>query len=80
VAKRAGKTSLLRYAAEHASDFRVAQIAGVESKIELAYAGLHQLLTPMLDQLKALPEPQRSPSMSRWAGRSASPLTPSWLR
>ena len=54
-----GKTALLRYASEQASDFRVAQIGGVESEMELAYAGLHQLCTPMLDQLGALPEPQQ---------------------
>ena len=36
-----GKTALLRYATEQASGFRVAPIAGVESEMELAYAGLH---------------------------------------
>ena len=54
-----GKTALLRYATEQASDFRVAQIGGVESEMDLAYAGVHQLCTPMLDQLGALPEPQQ---------------------
>jgi DNA-binding CsgD family transcriptional regulator len=54
-----GKTALLRYAAEQASGFRVAQIAGVESQMELAYAGLHQLCTPMLDRLDVLPQPQQ---------------------
>src|ERR1700745_4082873 len=56
-----GKTALLRHAAEAASGFRVAQIAGVESEMELPYAGLHQLCTPMLDRLDVLPEPQRVP-------------------
>ena len=46
-----GKTALLRYARQQASGFRVAQIAGVESEMELAYAALHQLCTPMLDRL-----------------------------
>jgi DNA-binding CsgD family transcriptional regulator len=54
-----GKTALLRYAAEQASGFRVAQIAGVESEIELAYAALHQLCTPILGRLDVLPEPQQ---------------------
>src|ERR1700750_1339475 len=54
-----GQTALLRHAAEAASGFRVAQIAGVESEMELPYAGLHQLCTPMLDRLDVLPEPQR---------------------
>jgi hypothetical protein len=54
-----GKTALLRYATEQAPGFRVAQIAGVESEMELAYAGLHQLCAPMVDRLASLPEPQR---------------------
>ena len=54
-----GKTALLRYAARQASGFRVAQIAGVESEMELPFAGLHQLCGPMLDRLGGLPEPQR---------------------
>src|SRR6476620_2800997 len=55
-----GKTALLRHAGERASGFRVVQIAGVESEMELPYAGLHQLCTPMLDHLDALPEPQQA--------------------
>jgi DNA-binding CsgD family transcriptional regulator/tetratricopeptide (TPR) repeat protein len=54
-----GKTALLDYLAEQASGCRVARAAGVESEMELAYAGLHQLLTPMLDRLQRLPGPQR---------------------
>jgi len=56
-----GKTVLLRYVAERAAaTFRVADVACVESEMELAYAGLHQLCSPMLDVLDTLPEPQRS--------------------
>ena len=54
-----GKTALLRYAARQASGFRVVQVAGVESEMELPYAGLHQLCGPMLGELGALPEPQQ---------------------
>jgi DNA-binding CsgD family transcriptional regulator len=54
-----GKSALLRYVAEHAADFRIAEIAGVECEMELAYAGLHQLCAPLLGQLHVLPEPQR---------------------
>ena len=54
-----GKSALLRYAARQAFDFRVAQIAGVEAEMELAFAGMHQLCAPMLDRLDALPVPQR---------------------
>jgi DNA-binding CsgD family transcriptional regulator len=56
----AGKTALLDYLGEQASGCRVAHAAGVESEMELVYAGLHQLLTPMLDRLERLPAPQAS--------------------
>jgi AAA ATPase-like protein len=42
----AGKTALLDYLQEEASGFRVARAVGVESEMELAFAGLHQLCTP----------------------------------
>jgi DNA-binding CsgD family transcriptional regulator/tetratricopeptide (TPR) repeat protein len=54
-----GKSALLDYVAERASGCRVARAAGVESEMELAFAGLHQLCASMLDQLDRLPVPQR---------------------
>ena len=54
-----GKTALLEYVAERASGCRVVRAAGVESEMELAFAGLHQLLAPMLDRMERLPVPQR---------------------
>ena len=54
-----GKTALLDYLAERADGFRVARAVGIESEMELAYAGLHQLAAPMLDGLTDLPAPQR---------------------
>ncbi|MCW3047659.1 MAG: ATP-dependent transcriptional regulator, MalT-like, LuxR family, partial [Solirubrobacterales bacterium] len=54
-----GKTALLEYVVGHASGCRVARAAGVQSEMELAYAGLHQLLVPVLDRLERLPAPQR---------------------
>jgi DNA-binding CsgD family transcriptional regulator len=54
-----GKTALLEYVAERASGCRIARVAGVESEMELAFAGLHQLCAPMLDGLGGLPSPQR---------------------
>jgi DNA-binding CsgD family transcriptional regulator len=54
-----GKTALLRYAARHASGFRVAQVTGAEAEMELPFAGIHQLCAPLLDQLDALPQPQQ---------------------
>src|SRR5215218_10195329 len=55
-----GKTALLHYCARQAAGFRVARIAGVESEMELPFAGLHQLCAPMLGRLGALPEPQQA--------------------
>src|ERR1700752_4119449 len=54
-----GKTALLQYAIESASDLRVLRARGVESEIELPFAALHQLCLPMLDRLAHLPGPQR---------------------
>jgi DNA-binding CsgD family transcriptional regulator len=54
-----GKTALLEYLIESASDVTIAQAAGVESEMELAFASLHQLCAPMLDRRARLPGPQR---------------------
>src|SRR5215207_11415496 len=54
-----GKTALLKYLVESASEVTVARAVGVESEMELAFAGLHQLCGPMLDRLPRLPAPQR---------------------
>ncbi|MGC1284303.1 MAG: ATP-binding protein, partial [Streptosporangiaceae bacterium] len=54
-----GKTALLDYAVESAPDLMSVRAAGVESEMELAFAGLHQLCGPMLDRLGRLPGPQR---------------------
>jgi DNA-binding CsgD family transcriptional regulator len=55
-----GKTALLEYLAGKASGCQVARAAGVQSEMELAFAGLHQLCAPMLDRLQALPAPQEA--------------------
>jgi DNA-binding CsgD family transcriptional regulator len=54
-----GKTALLEYAIGSASDLRILRAVGVESELELAFAGLHQLCAPELDRLDRLPGPQR---------------------
>ena len=54
-----GKSALLEYVTGAAADMRVARAAGVESEMELAFAGLHLLCAPLLDQLEGLPVPQR---------------------
>ncbi|WKG01641.1 LuxR family transcriptional regulator [Mycolicibacterium sp. HK-90] len=54
-----GKTALLEYLTELASGFRRVEVAGVQSEMELAYAGLHQLCAPLMTHVDELPEPQR---------------------
>ena len=56
-----GKTVLLDYAASRASasGFRVVRGWGVQSEMELAFAGLHQLCVPLLGRVDQLPKPQR---------------------
>ena len=54
-----GKTALLEYVAGRATGCQVARATGVQSEMELAFAGLHQLCAPMLDHLDQLPGPQR---------------------
>jgi hypothetical protein len=43
-----GKTALLDHVAENAGDMRVARVTGVESEMDLGFAGLHLLLVPFL--------------------------------
>ena len=54
-----GKTALLEYLLGRASACRIVRAAGVESQMELAFAGLHQLCAPMLGGLDGLPGPQQ---------------------
>ncbi|MGW0705531.1 helix-turn-helix transcriptional regulator [Streptomyces sp. NPDC002643] len=54
-----GKTELLRHLLDRATGCRTIRAAGVQSEMELSYAGLHQLCAPLLTGLDHLPEPQR---------------------
>jgi len=54
-----GKTALLEYAVETGEDFRVVRAAGVEAEMELDYAALQQLCSPILEVSEHLSEPQR---------------------
>jgi hypothetical protein len=54
-----GKSALLCYLATRATGCAVARATGVESEMELAFAGLHQLCGPFVDRLERLPGPQR---------------------
>src|SRR5690606_25253977 len=67
-----GKTALLGQLLGDAAGMRCVQVAGVESDMELAYAGLHQLCAPLLDRLDDLPSPQRD-VLNVAFGRGAGP-------
>ena len=73
-----GKTALLDALAGHAAGCRVVRTAGVQSEIDLAFAGLHQLLAPMLDRLDQLPVPQREALRTAF-GLSAGPAPDRFL-
>jgi DNA-binding CsgD family transcriptional regulator/tetratricopeptide (TPR) repeat protein len=69
-----GKSALLEYVTERASGCRVARAAGVQSEMELAFAGLHQLIAPMLDHVERLPAPQRDALLTAFGmARGAAP-------
>jgi DNA-binding NarL/FixJ family response regulator len=73
-----GKTALLDYAAANARDCRVARATGVQSELELAFAGLHQLCAPMLDHIDSVPAPQRDALRTAF-GMSAGPAPDRFL-
>jgi len=73
-----GKTALLDYLSEHARGCQLARAAGVQSEMELAFAGLHQLCAPMLDRLAVLPESQRD-ALHTAFGISAGPAPDPFL-
>ena len=72
-----GKTALLEYAVETASDFHVTRTIGVEGEMELAFAALQQLCSPSLDLIENLPAPQRDAvevALGLSAGRTPNPF------
>jgi DNA-binding CsgD family transcriptional regulator len=54
-----GKTALLEWAVREGWQFRIVRTVGVEGEMELPYAALQQLCSPMLDLSERLPDPQR---------------------
>jgi DNA-binding CsgD family transcriptional regulator len=53
-----GKSALLEHLMQHAPGCAIARAGGVESEMELAYAGLQQLCAPFGDRMDHLPGPQ----------------------
>ena len=75
-----GKTALLEYLSGRASDAgcRVLSAAGVQSEMELAFASLHQLCTPLLDRVSAIPQPQQDALLTTF-GRTSGPVPDRFL-
>ncbi|MDP9793201.1 DNA-binding CsgD family transcriptional regulator [Catenuloplanes nepalensis] len=67
-----GKSALLRYAAARGSGLRTLAACGVSAESELRFAGLHELLGPLLDRLSGIPARQRE---ALAAGFAMSPRT-----
>ena len=73
-----GKSALLRYLTGRTAEWHVSTAVGVESEMELAYSGLHQLCAPMLDDLERLPAPQRD-ALATAFGMSVGPAPDRFL-
>src|SRR5215472_15459117 len=67
-----GKTALLEHLSAAAEGCRIVRASGIESEMELAFAGLHALCMPMLGRLGHLPGPQRD-ALSTAFGLSTGP-------
>ena len=75
-----GKSALLGYLSGRiagltgsAGGWGIVSAVGVQSEMELAYGGLHQLCTPLLEHLDELPAPQRD-ALATVFGMSAGPV------
>jgi DNA-binding CsgD family transcriptional regulator len=73
-----GKTALLDYLSTSASGCRINRAGGVDSEMELAFAGLHQICAPFLDRLARLPGPQRE-ALGTAFGLRAGPIPDPFL-
>lgn len=74
-----GKSALLEYARTRARGMTQLRASGVESETDLAFAGLTELLGPVLAELRSLPSPQRDALQSALALR-AEPANPLAVR
>ena len=70
-----GKTSLLDVATTDARSrgYKVLAVTGLESEADLPYAGLHQLLQPVLPSAGALPGPQKNALLTALGMRAGAP-------
>src|ERR1700693_5261513 len=72
-----GKTALLDWTVEEGRQLQVLQTVGVEGEMELPFAALQQLCSPILDRSGGLPGPQRdalSVAFGLSAGQAPNPF------
>ena len=72
-----GKTALLEFTIETGEDFRVVRTAGVEGEMELDFAALQRLCSPIMGFAERLPDPQRDAldvAFGLSAGNASSPF------
>jgi DNA-binding CsgD family transcriptional regulator len=74
-----GKTALLDQLTTQVQDCQVVRALGVQSEMELAFAGLHQLCAPMLSRIDRLPVPQREALQTAFGLISAGPAPDRFL-
>jgi DNA-binding NarL/FixJ family response regulator len=68
-----GKSALLDYLLSVAAGCRIVRAGSVESEMELAYSGVHQLCAPFLDRLDRLPSPQHDALATAFGIRAGLP-------
>jgi DNA-binding CsgD family transcriptional regulator len=68
-----GKTALLDYAVGEAADLRALRTCGYESESEIPFAGLADLLHPVISHVGSLPVPQRAALVGTLAIGPAAP-------
>ncbi len=62
-----GKSALLEYVEGQAVDLAILRGIGIQSESDLPFAGLHQLLRPVLNRVERLPAPQAAALRSAFA-------------
>jgi DNA-binding CsgD family transcriptional regulator len=73
-----GKTALMEYLATSVSEYRVERAFGIQSEMELAFSGVHQMCATMLDRRGELTDPQRS-ALETALGMSSGPTPDRFL-